>query len=137
RQVRAADRHRPAARERDEVILPRGVLAALDRTLERMKAARAVVVEREIVLARPLHLDRRADPLRDRRGLDDAVVREPPPESAAAAPLMHRDAILGSAEQRRARVHRVLRRLRRLLELDGALVLAPDLAILRLGIRVL
>src|SRR5690606_37880316 len=103
-----------------------------DRPLERMEAARTVVVEREVVLARPLHLHRRPDALRDRRRLDDAVVRQPPSEPAAATQLMQRDVALRNAQIRRYRFDRVLRRLRRRPDLDSAVVLAPDGAVLRL-----
>src|SRR5690606_31767678 len=89
-----------------------------------------------VVLAGPLHLDRRADALRDRGRLDDAVVREPAPEAAAAAKLMQRDVALRNAEELGDRLDRRLRRLRRRPDLGPALRLAPAGAVLRLEIRV-
>ena len=112
--------------------LPRRV----DRRLQRLEAARPVIVERHVVLARPLDLHRdAAGLLRDQRRLAHAVVREPAAETTAAAQLMQRDLVLRQAKQFRDGVDGVLRRLRRRPDLD-VVALEPSRAVLRLEIGV-
>ncbi len=69
---------------------------------EIVPAVRAVVVVREVMLARPHQLDRRAlEPLRDRRRLDRKLVAATPAEAAAESRDVHDDVLGRETESAR------------------------------------
>ncbi len=116
------------------MILPaRQPALIVQRGFERMKAARTIVVETHVVLARPLRLDRDPELTGNPGDLANAVVSQPAAEAAAAAQLMQRDAVLRQPEQTRDGRNRHRRRLGRSPDLDRV-TLEPGRAILGLEI---
>ncbi len=115
----------PSAETRDEVVRPGDELAlGIDRALHLVKAARAVEIVRQVVFARPLQLDRRADLLGDRRHLAHVVIGQPPAEAAAGARLVDQHFALVDAEQLGDLIERAVGRLRRRPELDAAVLVS-------------
>ena len=91
---------RDAVGKRDEVVVPRRQLATcIERAAQEVETARAIVVVPQVVFARPGELDRRADALRDGRGLDDEVRAQAAAEPTAAAHDVQRDPVLGYAQR--------------------------------------
>ena len=131
----AADRAAPVG-ERDEMVPKSGnPPLPVQRSFELVKAPRPEQVVRHVVFTRPLELDRTVDARGDRRRFAHEIVVQPAAETAAAAGLVHRDAVRSDAQRVRDVSDAAMRGLGGRPEFDGS-VAGPGHAVLRFELRV-
>src|SRR6266403_6163287 len=112
-----------ALTKRHEMIFPCPQSSrSIQPAFQEMKSRRTVVVVMEIVLARPQQLDGKTRLLRNRRGLEHVIVRQPAPKSSARAFQMHNDVVVWNSQNLRHLQPPRFRRLTRRPELQLAIM---------------